>query len=86
MPGTLLVLARALMINNVSQATSEDLSAGLQAALSSLPDEAIKEVEVGVSEAAGKTENEKKLLLIKEQEELIKEEKVPSPHSSSHQH
>jgi len=77
-PGTLLVLARALMINNVSQATSEDLSAGLQAALSSLPEDAIKEVEVGVSEAAGRTENEKKLHLIKEQEELIKEEKVPN--------
>jgi len=64
-----------MMINDVKEAVSDDLSVGLQAALSSLPDEVVKEVQVGVSETEGKSENEKKLDLIHEQEALIKKER-----------
>lgn len=78
-PASLLVLARALTLQDQiveEPGRPNDLSSLLQTALSSLPDSAVKELQLDVSETEGKSENAQKLSLIKEQEELIKAEKA----------
>ncbi|KAJ3341853.1 hypothetical protein HDU93_003974 [Gonapodya sp. JEL0774] len=71
-PGTLLLLSRALVYDK-PMPVSVNTPEALQAALNSLPAEALAEAETQLADAAGeKVDYKKRLELIKQQEELIK--------------
>ncbi|KAI0243756.1 LETM1 domain-containing protein ylh47 [Massospora cicadina] len=70
-PITVLIMAQAFSIPE----SQKDFSEALQATLSSLPDELVKEAELTYSETQGSATNKQRLEVIEEQEERIAEEK-----------
>ncbi|KAK9453983.1 LETM1-like protein-domain-containing protein [Dipodascopsis uninucleata] len=72
-PSTLLVLSAAYRYNDVSKSIESHYDA-LMAVLSSIPDELYHEAELEVHHAEGAATNKQRLEVLKEQDELIKEE------------
>ncbi|ODV91125.1 hypothetical protein CANCADRAFT_24618 [Tortispora caseinolytica NRRL Y-17796] len=77
-PATLLVLSSAYLYSNAVIPTDGDSAKSyydaLTAVLSSIPDEVFHETDLEVSSATGSATNKQRLEVLKEQEELIKEE------------
>ncbi|KAJ9086230.1 LETM1 domain-containing protein ylh47 [Entomophthora muscae] len=71
-PITVLIMSQAFSIPE----SQNDFSEALQATLSSLPDELIKEAELTYSETRGSATNKLRLEVLEEQEERIAEEKA----------
>ena len=73
-PSTLLVLSNAYMYNSGKDAEIDTQIDALQAVLSSIPEELFHEIELEVHNAEGAATNRQRLEVLKEQQELIKEE------------
>ncbi|KAJ1561735.1 hypothetical protein HK405_003009 [Cladochytrium tenue] len=77
-PSVILILSRAFVISDRIPSTEEEAlkgSAGaLQATLSSLPEEVVSEASLHVAEVAGTATHQQRLSVLKQQEELIKDE------------
>jgi LETM1 and EF-hand domain-containing protein 1 len=73
-PSTLLVLSNAYMYTSGKDAEIDTQIDALQAVLSSIPEELFHEIELEVHNAEGAATNKQRLEVLKEQQELIKEE------------
>src|SRR5271170_4864898 len=73
-PSTLLVLSNAYMYNSGKDSEIDSQIDALQAVLSSIPEELFHEIELEVHNAEGAATNRQRLEVLKEQQELIKEE------------
>lgn len=74
-PSTLLVLSNAFMYAQGKETEFDSLLDALQAVLSSIPEELFHEIELEVHTAEGAATNKQRLEVLKEQQELIKEER-----------
>ncbi|KAI5291657.1 hypothetical protein KEM54_002234 [Ascosphaera aggregata] len=79
-PSTLLVLSNAYSYNTRNTADGDYTSQidGLKSVLSSIPEELFHEIELEVHNAEGAATNKQRLEVLKEQEELIEEEREQS--------
>lgn len=75
-PSTLLVLSNAYMYTSGQDAEIDSQIDALQAVLSSIPEELFHEIELEVHNAEGAATNRQRLEVLKEQQELIKEENL----------
>lgn len=73
-PSTLLVLSNAYMYTSGKDSEIDSQIDALQAVLSSIPEELFHEIELEVHNAEGAATNKQRLEVLKEQQELIKEE------------
>jgi LETM1 and EF-hand domain-containing protein 1, mitochondrial len=73
-PSTLLVLSNAYMYTSGKDAEIDTQIDALRAVLSSIPEELFHEIELEVHNAEGAATNKQRLEVLKEQQELIKEE------------
>lgn len=83
LPSTLLVLSNALMYAQGKECEMDSQFDALVAVLSSIPEELYHEIELEVHTLEGAATNKQRLEVLREQQELIKEENEQSSESSS---
>jgi LETM1 and EF-hand domain-containing protein 1, mitochondrial len=81
-PSTLLVLSNAFTYAQGKDAEFNSQMESLQSVLSSIPEELFHEIELEVHNAEGAATNKQRLEVLKEQQELIEEEREQSAASS----
>ncbi|KAF2836286.1 LETM1-domain-containing protein [Patellaria atrata CBS 101060] len=82
-PSTLLVLSNAFMYAQGKESEFNTQIDALQAVLSSIPEELFHEIELEVHSAEGAATNKQRLEVLKEQQELIEEEKAQNAGNES---